>query len=412
MSWQVKAVSNRLFLLVLASLLCLPLQGQDPALLKAVVKVNRGSCELQDLMDAVSRQQGVSVAYDSRKISPYTRVQLPKNAMTVKEIFRLLKKTSGIRYKQRGKHIILLPRVKKSILRKKKIRTLVKAPVPAVDTTSTVPADTLRFVPPPLPSADSVAVSPLADSLISSSLSETPAAVPPVAGKRGVPVVRYTPQRLSGGRTYSSVRRYVKAHSPGYFSDRVKQGFFVNAGLLANEVFYLGLNGQVGIRNLQVDATLFQSQGRVHWRGGIKARYDLSARHTVMMGFQTGPVMRHEESYTEIRTEVITITPDSAKPYDSTLYFPEQHGISIRGTWSTVDFGLSYRVSSQFSVYGAVTYNMLRQQFVAVNGTMGDPAAQIPADKLPGVVAAPYSFQRDPEDQQWIGVQLTLSYHF
>lgn len=99
---------TRQYLNILVLLLMIALKASaQGGVLNHVYSFSAQTYTIYELTGAMQQQADISISYDAHQIKSKTRIRLPKQSMTTKELAVLLSKNYAIRTKFIGKHIIL-----------------------------------------------------------------------------------------------------------------------------------------------------------------------------------------------------------------------------------------------------------------------------------------------------------------
>lgn len=353
------------------------------------LKLKKQTYLLKELMSEVAKQCAVGIAYDSKKISSTSQIKVTKTGISTLQLLILMKQQTGICHKERGNYIILLPKFTKRIFRKKKIKTLVEMPskVDSLSAPEIVPVK-----------KDSV-----------------------LAPKNGVPIIEYVIPERKPEIYYPTIPAYVRAVMP-YDTLKPKPKFFdphfeVEAGLLANEIFYLAPTASVGFRYLSLTGAIYKNGSQTLWRMGMQSTVQLNEKWSLSAGYQFGQPIKASKRDTETSSRhyeyLDTLKSDSIVVVDTTIYTQSVFNFSANGKWSTINVSVKYALSSSISLNGGITYNTVKNTYLLNDSPVSDPTTYYSADRLPTTIRPPYTLsKKNPETQRWIGVQVSLVYRF
>ena len=369
------------------------------------LKLKKQTYLVKDLMAEMARQCGVGIAYDSKKISPTTKIKVTKTNLTAFALLELMRQQAAICFRQRGNYVILIPTLPKRILRKKKIKILIEIPAKS---------DTLERV-------------LLKDSLPTGLKKDSVTLAP----KKEVPNFDYVqPPPPKPEVTYRNIPAFVKATFP---KDSAKKeiNFFntdllLEGGVMANEIFYLAPTANVGFRFFSLSGTLYRNQQQTYWRLGFQSTMPLGSKWSVCAGWQFGQGMKNNKDYgrtdshVEFSHDTITVLQDTMKVdsviiTENTVYDYSTQNLKTLGKWSTVSISAKYKLSDALSVSTGLTYNVLRTTYSLADGTsVQNPSAYSSGQDVPTVLKTPHNLGGNDsfENRRWVGIQISILYTF
>ncbi|MES2627876.1 MAG: hypothetical protein V4616_02810 [Bacteroidota bacterium] len=380
----------------------------DPALQRPLL-FRKDVYVLKDLMVVLGQETGYKIAYDTKKISPGTKVTIGYSRLTPKQLLYILKQQTGIRYQLRKSYLILLPRLREGIVSPKRIIELevplrkgitIDTIVPEgsiilkKDTFSTSITDTLKpiFIPDSLLAADSVAVLAL--------------------------------YRLLSRQTekvyYSSVVNLVSGspiRQENLRKSFLREQLMLEGGVTNTEIYYVSPILTGGLKFLHATGTIFNYRSSTYWRLGIGTAVPLTAHLQLRAAYSIGRPFRDSKTFNNI---YVTIENDPVTG-DSIIYHNDEYVMNVRSDWDNLSLLLKYDFSRNFGVVGGVTLNRVLSKYT-INGSDGNAYSgtpAIPTSSIPEPLTSPLAKKAErpfnpfsPTRQSWLGFQLSILYNF
>lgn len=417
--FQATPVNRFSLLLILFLLPCaLTVQAGGP-FWAGTIELKKDVYSLKEVMSAFARETGFRVAYDTKKISPGTTINITSSKLSPKTVLKLIKQQTGITYRAKGQYVILLPKFKERIFKTKRITEFELTRPPKVERNFTASAQ--RAV---ISTSDTVKTS-ITDTLHAMAIPDSIVGEENVSADDLYKLLSKPVNKIY----YKSIPHYIYdvPLEPDRMKDKfLKEQFLFEVGITNNELFYVAPTANLGYKFLFLSGALYTHQNSAYWRLGINTSWQITPRIHLRAGYSMGRPFNASNQFTkQFQTveplPIDTAAGDTVSPGDTIIYSYNDYNIKIASEWNSLSLSAKYNFSRNFGIAAGITYNMLNNKY-SINGLGGDQyngLPSIPENEIPESITPPFNDKpvnsSNPlasNTKRWVGFQLTILFSF
>lgn len=368
-----------------------------------VIRLRKDNYTLKQVLHEFQKVTGFRVAYDTKKVSPGTRIRIAGGQLTAKMLMALIKEQTGITYRARGIYVVMVPTLKQRVFKTKRIVILEDTShyIPQVDSAiSTTVVDTLL----PLDIPDSIQSTRQLRNFLAQS------------ERNPKPSIRY----------YRNIDDLVHDRpmdkSNMYDSYLDEQGL-LELGATANEIYMFAPTVQVGFRFLHLVGTFYRHNGGTYWRAGLASVYRFNRKFEVQGAFSFGKALVGTSSYLDYYTETILVRDTTGGDTTTKVVAIDHYNnyeMGVRSAWNSIGISFKYQYNKHLFLSAGITYNQLKSNYT-INHIPGNqfispvdipeksiPVAVRPPNRVTTTETSPFSTRLE----SWIGFQVGIFYSF
>lgn len=393
--------------LILLLIVALKAAAQGGGVLNHAYSFSKQTYTVYELTAAMQQQADISISYDAHQIKSKTKIRLPKQSMTAKELAILLSKNYHIRTKFIGKHIILQKDAKalvRNVAKKKsnpKPRQRILAagePVkaPETTTTSTVAQATPLLM---LPAAGLDTVSDFSDTFtIDSKLVDLYDWK--ITAHLETEAISKDVERLD--------EPAIAATGPSWY-----ERFDLSFNVAGDEVFYLNPGVALHWRNFAVHGSYAIRGDLSHFRVGLSYTKSVNEKLNISLWANYG-VIPDQPKVLSYQYDSIVGLPDSPQ------VFPISGSVAykINGTVMKAGINLDWQLGNKLELFSGLSFNHSRTQ-IWFREELLAPDNFIPAQVsvsganfslFPKILNLSDNFSRDNAiyTRSWVGFQVGI----
>lgn len=396
-------------LIILAGLLLFNLAARAHVpLLKQSYSFSKQSYTINELTMVMQQQADISISYDAQKIKSNTRVRLPKQVMTVKELAVLLQKNYQIQSKFIGTHILLKKEHKApGRTKSKKAGTKKKKAIPKEAAVSPVSATGNVSQENPVVSLEETILDTI------SNFADTFTVDKKIIAQFGWDIA---PAAANFSETQNDIDRLDKPQvidiNPSWY-----ERFELSFNLSGDEIFYL--NPGVGLHwdKFALTANYAIKGDLSHFRFGASYTQAINSNVHITLWGNYGAMPKQAKLLNYQYDSVGTVVPDS--PIIVTI--PGAAAYSIRGNSLKIGINIDWQLGQNLELFSGLSYNRSQTE-ILYNDVAAAPYSFInPLTVLRGAdfqlfpniltISDNFSPVRATSSRNWVGFQIGLRFY-
>lgn len=409
---------TRLFLLILTLLYSGGLLAGNPItpVWSGTIQLKKDVYTLKEVMIAFAKETGFKIAYDTKRVSPGTKIKITYSKISPKQLLKIIKQQTGISYRAKKSYVILLPRFKQRIFKTKRIIEI-EFPLPEKSISAENKSKSIDSILPAMVTATTIT-----DTLVAKSLPDS------ILGPDSVWTTNFYQfySTLVPTVYYESVMHLIHGlpiRPEKMNSSYLREQAILEVGITNNEIFYVAPVLNAGLKFLYGSACAFNYKGSFSWRLGIGTSYQLSKRWQLRASYSWGNTVKNQNTFVNSYSTIEPLPKDSSgnSPGDTILYFSDSYPIGVSSQWNAYALTARYYVGRNFCIVAGATYNLLKSKYT-FRGVSGDEYTGnpiIPIGAVPETMNTPFAGKEKTSanpfasnTKKWLGFQLTILYSF